>query len=171
MLHQEVLVGVFHAHNEHTEESLNRIGVNIATAPLKLTVTDVTMAGKVLVQALVPIVTLIALLSFIPEQAKAQDERFSVKLEREGEIYAACMGCGSWIYFYKGDWYAILEEENGPVVTSFPVSRISSNVVYAWKTYFCEVGDLARKTDALGIPRGRRIKANCTSAGWVLLSL
>jgi hypothetical protein len=53
MLLGTVLVDAFHAPLEHTVEALNGIGVNFATAPLELTVTDVTMAGKVLAKALV----------------------------------------------------------------------------------------------------------------------
>jgi hypothetical protein len=108
---------------------------------------------------------------FIPGQSKGQDEHFGIKLQREGEAYAACVGCGAWIYSYRGDWYFIEEEQNSPVITGFPVSRVSSNVVYAWRTYYCSVAELSRKTDALRIPRNKRIQAGCTSAGWVLLSL
>lgn len=116
-------------------------------------------------------VFLAALSVFIPGQSKGQDEHFSIKLQREGEAYAACMGCGAWIYSYRGDWFFIAEETNSPIITGFPVSRISPNVVYAWQTYYCSVTDLSRKTDALGIPRNKRIQASCTSAGWVLLTL
>jgi len=114
---------------------------------------------------------LIAFSLFIPVQSKGQDEHFGIKLQREGEAYAACMGCGAWIYSYRGDWYFIAEEQNAPIITGFSVSRVSSNVVYTWQTYYCSVTDLSRKTDALGIPRNKRIQASCTSAGWVLLSL
>jgi hypothetical protein len=114
---------------------------------------------------------LIAFSFFIPVQSKGQDEHFGIKLQREGEAYAACMGCGAWIYSYRGDWFFIAEEQNAPIITGFFVSRVSSNVVYAWQAYYCSVTDLSRKIDALGIPRNKRIQASCTSAGWVLLSL
>jgi hypothetical protein len=48
MLQGTMLVDPFHAPFEHTVEAHNGIGVDIATAPLELSVTDVTMTGKVL---------------------------------------------------------------------------------------------------------------------------
>jgi hypothetical protein len=42
-----MLVDAFHAPLEHAVEALDSVGVDLATPPLILAVTDVTMAGEV----------------------------------------------------------------------------------------------------------------------------
>lgn len=87
------------------------------------------------------------------------------ELHNSGSSFASSYGCNCHIYYYNGNWYAIDEEPGSPWVKLSNVRKISDQVAWDGKSFYCKEYGLRQRIRNLGYTPSRIF---CSRDGWQL---